>query len=288
MSRYPTLGIVVNPHRPKAVEAAGRLQQLLKRLGVPHRTPCTFDAALARATAELDAHLSGVDALIVLGGDGTLLAASRYAAPKGIPLLSVRFGGFGFLAEAEPDELEDAVQRLVRGDFSIQERIMLYAELVRGSAATASSLALNDVVVTRGPLSRVVLVRTEVRAGYLATYSGDGVIVSSPTGSTAYSLSAGGPLVDPSVPVILITPICPHSLNARSVVLSDEEQVVMTVESSDEAMMTADGQVGVPLEQGDRILVRRADVKAKLVTFGLKTFYDHLQTRLRWGDTFGP
>lgn len=282
------MGIVVNPHRPKAVEAAGRLQQLLKRLGVPHRPPCTFDAALARATAELDAHLAGVDALIVLGGDGTLLAASRYAAPKGIPLLSVRFGGFGFLAEAEPDELEDAVERLVRGDFSIQERIMLYAELVRGSATTASSLALNDIVVTRGPLSRVVQVRTEVRAGYLATYSGDGVIVSSPTGSTAYSLSAGGPLVDPSVPVILVTPICPHSLNARSVVLSDEEEVVMTVESSDEAMMTADGQVGVPLEQDDRILVRRADVKAKLVTFGLKTFYDHLQTRLRWGDTFGP
>ncbi|MGQ9524151.1 MAG: NAD(+)/NADH kinase [Armatimonadota bacterium] len=287
MSGRPTVGIVVNPHRPKAVEAASRLEGLLRRLGVPYRSPCTFDAVQGFSTADLDAHLSGVDAVIVLGGDGTLLAASRYAAPKGIPLLSVRFGGFGFLAEAEPDELEEAVQRLVRGEYRVQERTMLYAELVRGSSTVASSLALNDIVVTRGPLSRVVLVRTEVRAGYLATYSGDGVIVSSPTGSTAYSLSAGGPLVHPSVPVILITPICPHSLNARSVVLSDEEQVVMAVESSDEAMMTADGQVGVPLEQGDRITVRRADVKAKLIAFGLKTFYDHLQSRLRWGDTFG-
>jgi len=287
MSRKPTLGIVVNPHRPKAVEAAGRLEEYLSKLDVPYRPPCTFDAALGDAGAGLDAHLADVDALIVLGGDGTLLAASRYAAPKGIPLLSVRFGGFGFLAEAEPDELEEAVERVVRGEYSVQERTMLYAELVRGPTPVASSLALNDVVVTRGPLSRVVLVRTEVRAGYLATYSGDGVVVSSPTGSTAYSLSAGGPLVDPSVPVILITPICPHSLNARSVVLSDEEEVALTVESSDEAMMTADGQVGVPLVQGDRILVRRADVRAKLITFGLKTFYDHLQSRLRWGDTFG-
>jgi NAD+ kinase len=283
-----TIGIVVNPHRPKAVEAAEKLVQLLTESGVPFCSPCVFDARAPTGFAkDVESHLEPANVLITLGGDGTLLAASRYAAPRGIPLLSIRLGGFGFLAEVEPHEIEWAVRRILSGEYSIEERVMLHAVLLRGGTETAESLALNDVVVTRGALSRVVLVRTEVAAGYLSTYSGDGVIVSTPTGSTAYSLSSGGPIVHPSVPVILITPICPHSLNARSVVLSDEETVLLTVESSDEAMMTADGQVGFTLQQGDQIRIKRADVKARLIKFGLRSFYDNLQTRLRWADSFG-
>lgn len=284
----PTIGIVVNPHRPPAVSAASQLAEALRREGVPYRGPCAFDAKAPEGVPpETGAVLQDTDVLVILGGDGSVLASARLAAPNGIPLLAARFGGFGFLAEVEPPDLDAAVRRVLAGDYRIDERTMLRATLIRSGAEVGSSLALNDAVVTRGALSRVTRLRTETGSCYLATYSGDGVIVSTPTGSTAYALSAGGPLVPPTVPVFVITPICPHSLNARSVVLSDEQDVVLTVESSDEAMLTADGQVGVHLQQHDVIRVRKADVKARLITFGESSFYDRLQTRLQWGNRFG-
>jgi NAD+ kinase len=230
--------------------------------------------------------LAGSEMLVVLGGDGTLLAASRYAAPRGLPMLSIRYGGFGFLAEAEPDELEWALDRVLSGSYRLDRRMMLATELVRRGQAVHQATALNDVTVTRGALSRVVRVRTEAGSGYLATYSADGVIVSTPTGSTAYSLSAGGPLVHPGINVMVITPICPHSLNARSLVLSAGERVTMALESIDEAMLTSDGQVGQPLEQGDVVHVSKADITADLVALRPSSFYDRLQNRLHWSNRF--
>jgi NAD+ kinase len=279
------VGLVVNPRKPKAVADALTARSYLESRGIRVRYPHNDDPNQLHAPIG-EAMLEGSELLVVLGGDGTLLAASRYAAPRGLPMLSVRYGGFGFLAEVEPPELEGALSRVAAGDFGLDRRMMLASELCRHGEVIQRSFALNDITVTRGALSRVVRVKTEAGGGYLATYNADGVIVSTPTGSTAYSLSAGGPLVHPSVRVVLITPICPHSLNARSLVLSNEETVTLRLESIDEAMLTADGQVGFPVETGDVVRVFKADLTADLVSLRVSSFYDRLQNRLRWGDRF--
>lgn len=278
------IGIVVNPKKPSAVQASQELSQYLEKKGYSVRISPRVEANLPIVQEDL---LEGSDFLVVLGGDGTLLSASRFAAPRCIPLLPIRFGGFGFLAEAEPEELISAVDQVLQGQYTIDERMMLQAWLIRDGKELVTCLGLNDVVVTRGALSRVVEIRTEAREGYIATYSADGVIVSTPTGSTAYSLSAGGPLVHPHVEVLLITPICPHSLNARSVVLNRDEEIKLVLESSDEAMLTIDGQIGFSVETGDEIRVCRAKLYARLISLGRSSFFDRLQSRLKWGHRFG-
>ena len=285
-SKPPAIvGLIVNPRKPRAVIDAERASSFLRAVGLEVRRPNPAGRDLAHAPIDA-AQLEDAQLLVVLGGDGTLLAASRFAAPRRIPMLSIRYGGFGFLAEAEPDEMEWALNKIVLGDFGVDRRMMLAIELHRNDQIIHTSSALNDITVSRGALSRLVRVRTEAGGGYLATYSADGVIVSTPTGSTAYSLSAGGPLVHPSVRVMLITPICPHSLNARSLVLADTDPVTLRLESVDEAMLTADGQIGVPVETGDVVKVRRAEITADLVSFRESSFYDRLQNRLRWADRF--
>jgi NAD+ kinase len=280
------VGLVVNPRKPSAVEDAEHVVSFLEGRGIRVRYPRPVgEAEPLHAPIEEEA-LEGSELLVVLGGDGTLLAASRFAAPRGVPMLSIRYGGFGFLAEAEPDELEWALDRVTTGAYQLDRRMMLATELCRRGEIVHRALALNDVTVSRGALSRVVRVRTETGGGYVATYNADGVIVSTPTGSTAYALSAGGPLVYPSVRILLITPICPHSLNARSLVLSDKERVVLGLESIDEAMLTADGQVGFPVETGDVVHVFRSPITANLAALRTSTFYERLQKRLRWADRF--
>jgi NAD+ kinase len=280
------IGLVVNLRKPRAVKDAEQAMEFLQARGVRVRYPTEAADARRPHPPLHEEGLAGSEMLVVLGGDGTLLAASRYAAPRGLPMLSIRYGGFGFLAEAEPDELEWALDRVLTGHFRRDPRMMLATELVRRGQVVHHSVALNDVTVTRGALSRVVRVRTEAGGGYLATYSADGVIVSTPTGSTAYSLSAGGPLVHPALNVLLITPICPHSLNARSLVLSGGDRVTMALESIDEAMLTSDGQVGQPLEKGDVVHVFKADITADLIALRPSSFYERLQHRLRWSDRF--
>ena len=280
------VGLVVNPRKPNAVADADRARALLEASGIAVRYPRP-EAGGEQLHAPIDsAGLDGSELLVILGGDGTLLAASRFAAPRGISMLSIRYGGFGFLAEAEPDELEWALGRVAAGDFDLDRRMMLASELCRAGRVIHSALALNDITVSRGALSRVVRVRTEAGGGYLATYIADGVIVSTPTGSTAYSLSAGGPLVHPAVRVVLITPICPHSLNARSLVLAETVPVTLRLESIDEAMLTADGQVGYPVEAGDVVRVGCTPTTADLVSLRASSFFDRLQRRLRWADRF--
>jgi NAD+ kinase len=278
------IGLIVNPRKKRAIEDAERAALFLESRGIAIRYPRP-DPDHAHAPIEEET-LEGTEMLAVLGGDGTLLAASRYAAPRGIPMLSIRYGGFGFLAEAEPDELEWALDQVANGQYGLDPRMMLETELWRDDRIIHRTFALNDMTVSRGALSRVVRVRTEAGGGYLATYLADGVIVSTPTGSTAYSLSANGPLIHPSVRVMLITPICPHSLNARSLVFGDEETVLLMLESIDEAMLTADGQVGYPVETGDVVRIFKAGITADLVSLRRSSFYERLQKRLHWGDRF--
>lgn len=283
-----TIGLAPNPHKPEAVRLAADLASWLGQKNV--RALITRDAAICAeqgAVVAAEEDILESDLLLVLGGDGTMLRWSRLAAPRGVPMLGVNFGQYGFITEVHPEQVREAVERYLEGRCCISERTVLEVELVREGAAAVINHALNDVVVTKGPQGRMLALRTYVNDKFIATYAADGIIVATPTGSTAYSLSAGGPVVSPDVGALIITPICAHTLNARSLVLPDSEHVRVVGEScADSQSMTlmVDGQVGGQLDGGDAVDVRKAGFKARLVQTSAQSFYDKLQTRLRWGE----
>lgn len=284
-----SVAIILNPEKQDAVRLAAELAPWFGEHSV--RVMVEHDAATAMDALSLsrdEAELVKADFALVMGGDGTLLRASRIMAPAGVPMLAVRFGSFGFMADVEPSGAREALENVLQGKHRIDERMMIQAAVLRGGKKVSSSAALNDAVIAKGPLARMLRLDTHVSGKYISTYSADGLIVATPTGSTAYSLSAGGPLVMPGLKTIIITPICPHTLNARSLMISSEDTVEVTVEGEQGhvVMLTIDGQLGVPLEPRDQVSVREADFRAKLITFGPTTFYEKLQTRLRWGDRF--
>ncbi len=229
-----------------------------------------------------------VDVLVVLGGDGTILRAARAAAPHGIPILGVNLGGFGFLAEVSDRKVGEALTRLLEGDYRLDERMMLRAQILRRDQPTRECIALNDFVVTKSGYARLLRVRTEVNGEHLATHLADGLIVATPTGSTAYSLSAGGPIVHPDVDVIVLTPICAHTLNARAVVVSGSDVIRIRVHPvgapPPPAVLTVDGQEGFPLEPDDEVRVERSPHPARLIRLGGDGFYSRLRAKLSWGE----
>lgn len=284
-----TVAILLNQEKPDAVRLACELVPWLEDRGL--RVIAEHEAAAAMGDLALSRDKKGLasaDFAVVMGGDGTLLRASRVLSPAGVPMLAVHFGRFGFLTEAEPDAAREAISRVLDGNYRIDERMMFRSAVYRSGKRIGSSTALNDVVIAKGPLARMLRLGTHVSGEYISTYAADGLIVATPTGSTAYSLSAGGPLITPDLKVIVITPICPHTLNARALVISSRHTVDVVVESDpgDVVTLTVDGQVGIPLERGDKVSVQESKFKAKLISCGGVTFFDKLQTRLRWGDRF--
>ena len=287
--KMKSVAIMLNPEKKDAVQLACELVPWLREQNL--LVMAEHDAAVVMDAPRLsrdEKQLAKADFAVVMGGDGTLLRASRVMAPAGVPMLAVRFGMFGFLTDVEPSDIREALMQVLEGRYEIDSRMMLQSVVYRAGKQISSSTALNDVVIAKGPLARMLRLGTHVSGKYISTYAADGLIVATPTGSTAYSLSAGGPLVTPDLKVIIITPICPHTLNARSLMISSKETVEVVVESDpgDVVMLTVDGQLGVPLEHGDRVCMREAKSKAKLISVGPTTFYDKLQTRLRWGDRF--
>ncbi|HKX19182.1 MAG TPA: NAD(+)/NADH kinase [bacterium] len=231
-----------------------------------------------------------VEMLVVFGGDGTILYAARQAAPAGIPILGVNLGGFGFLAEVHDRAVDDALLRVLAGDYRVDERMMLQGQVCRrghgdaGERVVRELLALNDVVVTKSGYARLLRIRTDINEDHLATHLADGLIVATPTGSTAYSLSAGGPILHPDLQAIVLTPICAHTLNARAVVLSADEAITIRVEPTGApSVLTVDGQEGEPLEPDDIVRVARAPCRTRLVRLGRTGFYRLLRDKLAWG-----
>ncbi len=224
------------------------------------------------------------DLLVVFGGDGTILRAARLAAARGTPIVGINMGGFGFLAELNTDDFAGALPELLAGRYQIDERMMLQAQ-VESASATQTLLALNDMVVTKTGVARVLRLRLWVNREPLASYPADGVIVATPTGSTAYSLSAGGPILDPRVEALVITPICPHTFNARAVVVAGNDEVMVEVTAPDpEATLTVDGRVGVQLAPVRRVVVQRAEPRTRFVRLRGSSFYGILRTKLAWGE----
>jgi NAD+ kinase len=225
------------------------------------------------------------DLLIVLGGDGTLLATARALNRKPVPILAVNLGGLGFLTEITREELFPTLEMVLAGTHRTDRRVQLEGELIRADEVITSFLALNDVVLNKGAIARIFDFELRVNGLLVSTYKSDGLIVSTPTGSTAYSLAAGGPIVTPSVEAFLVTPICAHTLTHRPLVLPDTVEIEVTVKSQREAAyLTVDGQVGIAAHSEDSVRLRKADSCVELVRPLSKQYFEVLQQKLKWGE----
>lgn len=281
------VGLVVNLRKARGGKILQLLREWFEKRDIQVIMPqCTAeDAELAELGCPGPEFAEQVDMIISLGGDGTLLGTARRTAGTGVPILGVNMGHLGFLTDLEMPDLFPGLERVLRGDYEIEERMMLATEVLREGAAIARFCALNDAAITKGPLSRIIRLETYVKDEYLATYRSDGIIVATPTGSTAYSLSAGGPIVSPDLDVMIVTPICPHTLYARPFILPEHQTIRIILKSdSTEVMLTIDGQVGFPLRKGDQILVRKAEVRTRLVKLRRRTFFEVLRLKLRESD----
>jgi NAD+ kinase len=281
-----TIGIVTKRGRPEALALARRLSQWLKR----RSRRVMLDPETAKAL-RLDDGVSKremmeqADLVIVLGGDGTLLSVARFANRREVPVLGVNLGGLGFLTDVRPDEIFETLPRVLHGDFQISHRTMLSAGVERDGKVAHRFQALNDVVINKGALARVLDLEVEVDGEPFCTYKADGLILATPTGSTAYSLSAGGPIVEPSVSVLVVSPICPHTLTQRPIVLPERACVRVSVRASDEdVVLTIDGQEGIKLATDDVIEVSRSRHRVALARSPDHSFFELLRTKLRWGE----
>jgi len=225
------------------------------------------------------------DVIIVLGGDGTMLSVARLVGEKGIPILGVNIGGLGFLTAVQKDELYDVLGKVFTGECPVEERIMLTACVFRHSECIAEYLVVNDVVVNKGALARIIDLETYIDHNYVATFKADGLIVSTPTGSTAYALSAGGPILYPTLNCVVLAPICPHTLTNRPIVLPDNVVVDIVLRSQNEdVFLTIDGQVGFSLRQGDTVEVKKSQFKTKLFNPCERDYFQILRNKLKWGE----
>jgi len=241
--------------------------------------------SLPALAADLKQMAESADLLLSMGGDGTLLKTARLGAPRGKPVLGINLGGFGFLAAIPRPRMLDSLAEVMAGRFRLQTRMMLAASVVRDSQQVASLLALNDMVVGKGAFSRLFRLKTRISGEPISDFPADGIIVSTATGSTGYSLSAGGPVVDPEVRVLIVTPICAHALSARTLVVPAAQVIEMALPDlrGEEVVLTADGQEGFSLRAGDRVEVREAPFSAKLLTLADASFYAKLRSKLGWG-----
>jgi NAD+ kinase len=257
--RLQTIGLLYHPKIRESLHLAQELDSLLKSKGL------STWVGSAWADEEARERMPDLDLIVTFGGDGTILRAARMAVLHDTPILSVNMGRFGFLAEAQPDEVSEIMDTVLSGSYWLEDRIMLHAELRRGGEVQGSYDALNDVVVGHGTISRVVRLVAYVDGEHMADYVGDGLIVATPTGSTAYSLAAGGPILHPRLEDVLLTPIAPHRALERSLVLPLESVIEIRLSTEYRAVLTIDGQIETPLEDGDRVTVTVSPHRCRLV-----------------------
>lgn len=244
-----------------------------------------IDNGLPDCDAIRDNIREDTDFIIVLGGDGTIIRNARLSCRYEIPILGINIGTLGFLSSVERNEAEGAVDSLLRGDYGIEERMLIEAEFVKADKSLTSHLAVNDIVISRKGVSRLINTKISVNDDVVNTYSGDGVLVATPTGSTGYNLSAGGPVVTPEARLMVITPICPHSLNDRSIVVSSHDVITVKLDTAGksrdaEAIVTFDGQESETIGTDDMLVIRKAAVGVKLIRFKEKGFFKVLYKKL--------
>lgn len=285
-----TVGLFPNTKKQSISTVLGWIIQYFKerniRVVMPEDT--AFELNYSHLAGKMESLKSEITFGITLGGDGTLLNTAREIAPFGIPVCGVNMGNLGFLTEIELPELNTALDRLVNRDYYIEERLMLDAVVIRNGSPIYISPALNDVVVAKGGFSRMIKLKLFIDEALTAEYPADGLIISTSTGSTGYSLSSGGPIVNPKLKVIVITPICPHTLHSRALVISEREEVKVRMQAThDDIVLTVDGQNVYSLLPDDTVVVRRSPFRARFIRFTGKSYYETLRTKLRRGDRDG-
>jgi NAD+ kinase len=281
------VGLLAAPHKHRIGHALRTAAEWFAARGIRVRLSAeqAVRFGLPEAAVERPRLAEECDLLISMGGDGTLLSAARLAAPRGKPVLGVNFGGFGFLAAIPQNEMLARLAEVLGGRFRMSERMMIEARVQRDKETVGAYIALNDIVVGKGAISRLFRLTTAISGEPISEFPADGMIVSTPTGSTGYALSAGGPVVDPEVRLLLITPICAHTLSARSVVVpaSRTVEISLTRRRGEDIYLTADGQEGMSLLRDDRVQVREAPFCARLIGLEGDTFYAKLRAKLGWG-----
>lgn len=283
-----TVGIISRPRREDISRVVPPLIAWLHEHGA--KVVCDSETgecigALAGETLRRKDIPACSDLLIVLGGDGTLLSAARLSAVREVPILAVNLGGLGFLTTVSLDDLYPILEEIFANKLRISERVMLQAEIVRAGNVILRQVALNDAVLNKAALARIMDLELRVNGQYVTTYKADGLIISTPTGSTAYSLAAGGPIVYPAVEAFVVTPICPHTLTNRPLVIPDSAKIEIEFKSEDDSVfLTFDGQVGIELAKGDLIKISKAPEKLQLVRPSIKSYFEILRSKLKWGE----
>ncbi len=279
------IGVIPNWHKSNTTLVVDKIKNFFDQRRMPlhvvDREQADFYSSVSLAE-QLSELYNKLEMIIVVGGDGTILRVARDLAGWDVPVLGINLGHKGFLAEIEVEQMERFLQYIATRQYDYQDRMMLEAKLYRRDEELGCYLALNDIVVARGPFSRNIKVDSFINNDFMESYFGDGIIISTPTGSTAYSLSAGGPIINPGMELFVITPICPHSLYNRSVIVDGSDTISLKVDSRQvQVVLTVDGQVRFALEDDDRILICRAKQKVKLVCFHENSFYRLLHQKLK-------
>ena len=290
-SAIKSIGVIVKPHQPDALETLCALTMWLSDRGITfvglpeieheqieHQTGCKVQVV---GESDMPAQ---VDLMLVLGGDGTMIATSRMLCDNQIPIIGVNYGGLGYLAEFPIEEMFPALAAILDGEYKVQQRLMLRVELWRGEELVTQNRVLNDVVINKSALARIIEIEAYLNDQFVNLFRADGLIVATPTGSTAYNLSAGGPIIFPSMNAMVITPICPFTLSNRPIVVPDDSVIeVRLVTENEEVALTLDGQVGFSLRAGDRILIRKSHTTFNLVQPPNRNYFEVLRNKLKWG-----
>ena len=280
------IGVYAKKNHPDVEQVALQVWERFKQ----EQIEVLFEDSLAEQLGQVVGYAgedipAQVDLIIVLGGDGTLISVARQVGELSVPIVGVNLGRLGFLTEITRDELPDMLERLIAGDYQVTDRMMLDAHIYRDGEIVGKYTVLNDIVINKGALARIIDMDTYVDGRRLSSFKADGLIVSTPTGSTGYSLAAGGPIIYPEINSLLITPICPHMLTNRPIVVWSRSIIEIQVKFEDDVVFfTADGQVGRKLLPGDRVEVRRSESRTWLVNSPSKDYFEILRTKLSWGE----
>jgi NAD+ kinase len=281
-----SIGILTKPKFPEVKATLHAVVTWLRARSIDVLLDTTSATLLGEQGGIQKIQLAGkADVLLVLGGDGTMLNAARLAGERGIPILGVNMGGLGFLTEVRLEHLYPSLDRVFANEYVLDERLMLRTHVHRHGETVAKGVVLNDVVIGKGTLARMIELRIAIQGQFVTNLRGDGLIVSTPTGSTAYSLSAGGPIINPAVQSLILTPVCPHTLTHRPLIVPENVEIDVTLTSRDDgAMATLDGQVGISLTQGDSVVMTTSEHRTRLIRFPESSYYDVLREKLKWGD----
>ncbi|MDT4968181.1 MAG: kinase [Acidobacteriota bacterium] len=285
------VGVVVKPNQPEALQTVCHLIEWLHGHGIQLvATPELDRARIEQATkclleiVEPDKLAASVDLIVVLGGDGTMIATARLIGDYDVPVVGINYGTLGYLAEFRVEEMFTALESIFQGDYRIDTRVRLAVDLMRGDEILRHSRVLNDVVINKSALARIIELEAFMNGQLISAFRADGLIISTPTGSTAYNLSAGGPVIYPSMNAVVITPICPFTLSDRPIVVPDDAVIELGLRTpNEEVVLTLDGQVGLPIKPEHRVRIRKSLTTFKIVQPKNRNYFEVLREKLRWG-----